>query len=283
MMMNKDTILCLSLAANPSNFGTRFHNFLYQALGLNYLYKAFAPADLSQALQGVRGLPVRGCAISMPYKEDAIQWVDELDASVQAIQSVNTIVNTDGILKAYNTDYIAIQKIIERHNISSKSRFAVRGNGGMAKAVLFALKQKGFENGVVVAKNRVKGIALAKTLGYEWKEAISAASFDLLINATPIGMAGSDVAHELAFDEDSIRQAQIVFDVVALPEETPLIQKARELHKATISGAEVFSLQALEQFYLYTGVYPDQHLFQKAAEFSRQETAKIQIECLYKS
>jgi len=102
--INKDTQLCISLAARPGNFGTRFHNFLYRELGLNFVYKAFTTRDLRAAIGGIRALGIRGCAVSMPFKEDCIELVDELDSSARRIMSVNTIVNTDGILKAYNTD-----------------------------------------------------------------------------------------------------------------------------------------------------------------------------------
>ena len=102
--LNKDTIVCMSLSARPSNFGTRFHNYLYDALDLDYLYKAFTTTDLTGAIAGVKALGVRGCAISMPFKEAVIPMLDELDASAKAIDSVNTIVNTNGYLKAYNTD-----------------------------------------------------------------------------------------------------------------------------------------------------------------------------------
>ena len=80
-MLNKDMTLCISLSARPSNNGTRFHNFLYEELGLNWIYKAFAPTDLGQAIAGVRGLGIRGCAISMPYKEDVIALVDRMAVS----------------------------------------------------------------------------------------------------------------------------------------------------------------------------------------------------------
>ncbi|WP_293767957.1 hypothetical protein [uncultured Corynebacterium sp.] len=63
--------------------------------------------NIEQAIAGVRGLQIRGAAISMPWKEDVIPLVDELDASAAVIESVNTIVNTDGHLTAYNTDYLA--------------------------------------------------------------------------------------------------------------------------------------------------------------------------------
>ena len=90
--LNKDTQVCMSLAARPGNFGTRFHNYLYDALDLDYLYKAFTTTDLTAAIGGVRALGIRGCAISMPFKEACIPLLDELDASAKAIDSVNTIV-----------------------------------------------------------------------------------------------------------------------------------------------------------------------------------------------
>ncbi|MGK7359700.1 shikimate 5-dehydrogenase, partial [Salmonella enterica] len=67
---------------------------------------------------GVRGLGIRGCAISMPLKEACIRLVDELDGSAQAIHSVNTIVNTKGHLKGYNTDYIAIARLLANYEVS---------------------------------------------------------------------------------------------------------------------------------------------------------------------
>lgn len=268
--MDKDTVLCMSLAAKPSNFGTRFHNYLYQALHLNFIYKAFAPHHLEQAIMGVRGFPVRGCAISMPYKEKVIALVDEMDDSAKEIQSVNTIVNTEGVLKAYNTDYIAIQKMIEIHHLSPHTSFVIKGSGGMAKAVAFAFKNKGFKRGIILAKNELTGSALAHATGYVWKKELSELDeVELLINATPIGMHNAGFESELAFSENIVQKAQIIFDVVALPEKTPLIRYAENHHKTTMLGSEVFALQALEQFYLYTGVYPEKELFHAAATFSR--------------
>ena len=95
--LNKDTRLCISLAARPSNIGTRFHNHLYDALGLDFIYKAFTTTDIAAAIGGVRALGIRGCSVSMPFKEDVIALVDEVEPSARAIDSVNTIVNDDGV------------------------------------------------------------------------------------------------------------------------------------------------------------------------------------------
>lgn len=145
MNPNKDTQLCMSLSGRPGNFGLRFHNHLYEQLGLNFYYKAFRSQDLTGAVAGIRALGIRGCGVSMPFKEACIALVDELDASAAAIQSINTIVNTDGHLKAYNTDYIAIAQLLETHQVPKESTFALRGSGGMAKAVASALRDGGYK------------------------------------------------------------------------------------------------------------------------------------------
>ena len=75
-MLNKDTTLCISLAGRPSNIGTRFHNYLYDELGLNFAYKAFTTGDLDGAIRGVRALGIRGCSVSMPFKEAVIPLAD---------------------------------------------------------------------------------------------------------------------------------------------------------------------------------------------------------------
>ncbi len=268
MKINKDTQLCMSLAARPGNFGTRFHNYLYEALGLNYIYKAFSTTNIEAAVGGVKALGVRGCAISMPFKEAVIPLMDELDASAAAIDSINTIVNTHGYLKAYNTDYIAIATLLAQYQIPTDYRFALRGSGGMAKAVACALRDAGFKNGVIIARNQQKGAALARLCGFEWQADLHEVQAKLLINATPIGMQGGVEANDLAYEAAQISAASLIFDVVALPVETPLIRCAREHNKAVITGSEVFALQALEQFELYTGIRPDEALFQRAAQYA---------------
>jgi shikimate dehydrogenase len=269
MNPNKDTQLCMSLSGRPGNFGLRFHNHLYEQLGLNFYYKAFSSKDLSGAVGGIRALGIRGCGVSMPFKEACIALVDELDDSARAIQSINTIVNTDGHLKAYNTDYIAIAQLLSKHEVPQNSTFALRGSGGMAKAVASALRDGGYKNGLIVARNEVAGPALASSLGYEWRADLGDQRPQMLINVTPIGMTGGPEVDQLAFEADAVDAAETIFDVVAIPSETPLILRGRAKGKRVITGLEVIAIQALEQFVLYTGVRPTEEQFQKAVAFAR--------------
>lgn len=267
--INKDTQLCMSLAGRPGNFGTRFHNYLYQELDLNFIYKAFTTKDIQAAVGGVRALGIRGCAVSMPFKESCIPFLDELDASATAIESVNTIVNDDGFLWAYNTDYIAIAKLLAKYQIPPTTSFALRGSGGMAKAVTAALRDAGFKNGHIIARNPQAGQALAAQYGYQWQPEVGDLQVEMVINVTPIGMAGGSEAEQLAFEPATIKAAKIAFDVVALPAETPLIRYAREQGLQVVTGAEVIALQALEQFVLYTGVRPSNEQITRAAAHAR--------------
>lgn len=275
-MINKDTKLCMSLAARPGNFGTFFHNYLYDKLELNYIYKAFTTNNLRDAIYGVKALGIRGCAISMPYKEECIQYMHELDISAGTIQSVNTIVNNDGYLKAYNTDFIAVENLLKESTIPTDTLFVLYGTGGMAKAVLGALHESGFKNGYVMGRNIEKAEALASIYGYKHcsnKDSITNAK--LLINVTPIGMVGGAESKELAFNREAIAKADTIFDVVALPVETPLIKEAIRQNKKIISGADVAVIQALEQFVLYTGVRPSVELVKEASDFARQKVKVI--------
>ena len=267
--------LCISLSARPSNNGTRFHNHLYEQLGLNWIYKAFAPTDLAQAIAGVRGLGIRGCAVSMPFKEDVIELVDVMDPSAKAIDSVNTIVNDGGRLTAYNTDYTAIEQLLQRNAVPTHYSVLLKGSGGMAKATAAALRDAGFRDVTIIARNESSGKPLADLYGFKWSPELPAAdaggTADMIINVTPVGMAGGPDVDSLSFPPEAVDAAQVVFDVVALPAETPLIQAARAAGKTVITGAEVATIQALEQFVLYTGVRPTDEQVRAAEDFMRAQ------------
>jgi shikimate dehydrogenase len=274
-ILNKDMSVCISLAGRPSNLGTRFHNFLYDQLGLNFIYKAFTTDDLEGAVRGIRALGIRGCSVSMPFKEAVIPLVDEVEPSAAAIDSVNTIVNEGGRLIASNTDYEAIAALIVEHGLEPASHVLVRGSGGMAKAVVAAFRGAGFDSLTVLARNAAAGSALAAKYGYEWVPTVLTGSgpepaFDVIVNVTPLGMHGADAA-ALAFAPHLIERASTVFDVVAFPAETPLVAAGRAAGKRVISGAEVIALQAARQFERYTGVALTREQVERAAAFSRAE------------
>lgn len=267
--ISKDTRLCISMSGRPSNIGTRFHNYLYEELGLDFVYKAFAPANIEDAVRGIRGLGIRGAGVSMPFKEAVLPLVDVLHDSARAIESVNTIVNDDGVLHAYNTDYQAVSDLLVAHEVDTALPVTVVGSGGMAKAATAALRHNGFTRGTILARNEETGRSLARKYGYRWCPDTREITPGLVVNATPIGMAGGPEAADLPVPHDFAAAAATVFDVVAVPPDTPLVRFARERGIPVITGDEVIALQAALQFELYTGVAPTREQVRRASEYSR--------------
>ncbi|MDQ1232092.1 shikimate 5-dehydrogenase [Sphingomonas sp. SORGH_AS 879] len=152
-------------------------------------------------------------------------------------------------------------------DIDRATPFVLRGSGGMAKAVAAAFRDSGFGYGTIVARNEAVGRGLADLYGFGWASELGEGA-PLLVNVTPIGMTGGN-EDQLAFPEAMIAQAEIAFDVVQYPPETRFLSVARGLGKRIITGTEVATIQALEQFVLYTGVRPTPEQVQEAADYAR--------------
>lgn len=269
LRISRDTRLCISMSARPSNIGTRFHNFLYEALDLDYVYKAFAPRDIGDAVAGIRSLGIRGAAVSMPFKQTVIPFLDEVDETARVINAVNTIVNDDGFLTGYNTDFIAVRHLLAQRKLAPELTFAVLGSGGMARAVIAAVADLGYRNRFVVARNDITGQVLAEQYDAHFVRELTRIKPDVIINATPVGMAGGAEVNQLPVDVSLIPGATLIFDVVAVPADTLLIQTARVSRVPFVQGTDVMTLQAVEQFVMYTGIRPSAELIARASEFSR--------------
>jgi shikimate dehydrogenase len=269
--VDRDTVMCISLAARPSNHGNRFHNFLYAELGLNYLYKSFTSTDIGATVGGIRSMGIRGAGVSMPYKESCMPFLDRIDPSAAVIDSVNTIVNDDGVLTGYNTDYLAVRGMLVDHAVDTTLPFALLGSGGMGKAVLAALVDAGFGEGVLLVppgRDLARARALGARYGVPVVESVAGVPAGLLVNASPVGMSGSQLAGQVAFGEAAVRAAKVVLDVVYLPVRTPLVTLATSLGRTVLRGDEVMARQAAEQFVLYTDVRPTPVQIARAEEYA---------------
>lgn len=263
LTLTKDTQLCVSLAARPGNTGTRLQNYLYLATGADFVYKAFAPTDLAQAVAGIRGLPIRGAAVSMPYKTAVIPMLDHVAPSAARTGAVNTIVNDDGVLTGHNTDVTAVQRLVAGLGVPLGSTVCVTGSGGMARAIVSGLQDSGFTAVTVAARTEATGRALADEHGCTWSPAPVAA--ELLVNATPVGM-DPDV-DGLPFTPAQVAGAGFVVESVAYPLQTRLVRLAREHGTPTVDGFQVTVLQSVEQFTLYTGIVPSAEIVSAARRF----------------
>lgn len=262
-MLNKNTQMCISLSSRPSNLGMTLHNSAYAALGLNFIYKAFEVTDLAGALSGVRGLNIRGCSVSMPYKEVVLPLLDDLDETARVIGAVNTIVNDSGRLKGYNTDQAGAIKALEYIGAKPGYKVLLLGAGGVARAIMFALRQMGFNQVQVSIRDpkKIQGldsILPCEMVPWEFRHKVET---DLLINATSIGMS-PDIKY-CPVDTAFVREVRAVMDVVASPLESFLIKTALSHGKDAAPGYIMSLEQMSEQFRLYTGFVPPRDLIEQ--------------------
>jgi len=254
MKISPNTNLCISIASVPGSFGMKFHNSSYKLLNLDWIYIARQvkrSSDLKNIVNGMKSLNIKGCSVSMPYKEVVIQFLDEIDIPAKEIGAVNTIkLNKNKILKGFNTDYYGAKKVLQNLKIKGK-KVTIFGAGGVSKAVGYAVNELG---GHLTIANRdyERGKRISKKLNAKsitLEEARNSAGY-LLINATPVGMNNYN---EMIVEKDVINNYNAIMDLVIYPAETKLLKVATELGKKIIPGTIMCVYQAAKQFKIYTG------------------------------
>jgi len=255
-------ILCISISSSPGRFGTLVHNTGYHALGLDYLYNSFKISDLRGAVQGVRSLGIRGCSVSMPFKEEVLPYLDSLSGLALEVGAVNTIVNTEGHLKGYNTDVSGVVETLRPYVSDLEEPVLLLGAGGVARAIYQALHLLGLKKLTIATRspNKVKGFKGASIVAWEKRNQVRAS---ILIHATPIGMATTK--DQLPIDSQKISSFRLVMDLVVSPQDTPLIRESKKQALLTIDGVEIALHQAYEQFFLYTRHTAPREAMAKAA------------------
>ena len=137
-MINKDTLLYGSFSDNPGNNGCIFFNDAFQKYNINAIYKSFYSDNIEQTIQAIKHLNFSGFALSKPFKESIMDYLDENDQSILNIKACNTVLNKEGTLHGYNTDWIGVYNFLKTKNLK---HINIVGFGGFGKAVKYALDE----------------------------------------------------------------------------------------------------------------------------------------------
>lgn len=258
-MINTDTKL-VGLLGDPvaHSLSPLMHNSAFRTLGLNYRYLAFkvSTQDLSKAIEGIRGLGLRGANITIPYKQAVLPMLDEVDIQAKRIGAVNTIINEGGRLKGYNTDTTGFLAALKGFGFNPKGqKTVILGAGGVARAIAFALNKAGASVSII-NRSLSTAQALAGEIGataFESTEggygaALTGAS--LLVNATSLGMIPEDPS---PLPSGMLLPGIMVFDTVYRPRQTRLLKEAEAAGCVAIGGLEMLIEQGALAFELWTG------------------------------
>jgi shikimate dehydrogenase len=265
MQIDNETKIVSSIAIKQSKFGAIMHNSAYQRLDLNFIYIPLTVADCKNAIFGIRALNFRGTTVSMPHKQEVMKYIDKIDAVAQKIGAVNTIVNDDGVLTGYNSDWVgAVSALKEVCELKNKTVVLV-GAGGVARAIAYGLKEN---NSKVIIFNRTleKAEKIAKEFNVEFGGGLNdirkLKDYDILINATSVGFSPSK--NESIIDESILKENKIVLDVVFSPLQTSFLRFALNKNCKVVPGYRMLIHQALFQFELFTGKKAPFEIFEKA-------------------
>jgi len=168
MLVNKDTKIFCSFSSNPGNNGCVFFNNKFKGNGINAIYKSFYSDNIEKSIEAVKTLNISGFAVSMPFKVEVLKYVDYIDEAAEKIGAANTIINNNGYLKAYNTDWLGVKKFIS----NQLDFITILGNGGFSKAVQYFATQSDIPYSVIT---RDKWDLIPQLTGH-------------IFNATPVGV-----------------------------------------------------------------------------------------------
>lgn len=231
------------------------HNTGYSALGLadEFVYVGcdVQPEAIADFVTGVRAAGIRGVSCTMPCKELVSPYLDTIDATARTIGAVNTIVNQDGQLHGYNTDWIGVIAPLQAITTLKSKKVAILGAGGTAKAAAYGLSQAGAD---VTLYNRTlsKAQALAQKFDCQFAALDADADLshaDIICNTTPVSM-NKDAS---PLNRRQIASHHIVMDAVYHPYNTKLLLDAAASGAQVVHGTEMLLHQAMAQFKLYTG------------------------------
>jgi 3-dehydroquinate dehydratase/shikimate dehydrogenase len=241
------------LIGNPvkESMGYLIHNNSFKVSKLDNIYLPFLVSDLSSFIHCFREY-FKGMSVTMPFKEEIIPLLDEIDATAEKIGAVNTLLMKNGKIFGCNTDCSGAVKALEERTELKNKRILMVGAGGVARAIGFGVKEKCAVLSVYDLDHS-KAQALASDIGCQ---AINSYDrnfqCDILINCSPVGMHPH--IDKTPVPKEFFKKDMIVFDAIYNPLKTRLLQEAEEVGCVAIQGVELFVNQAVDQFELWTGL-----------------------------
>ncbi|MDF7774183.1 shikimate dehydrogenase [Sphingomonas sp. AOB5] len=235
------------------------HGFWLDALDIDAEYRAthVTPDGLAAYLDSRRADPAwRGCNITIPHKQAALDLVEDRGGVRETIGAVNTVIRADdGALIGTNTDAGGFYAPIAGLDLEGKHAVVI-GAGGAARAILFALSKIGIGRVTIQNRNVLKAAALLSSFGIKGDAVPLGTKLpvaSLLVNSSALGMAGQPV---LDLDLSPLPQDAVVYDIVYAPLETALLAQAHARELDTVDGLDMLIGQAALAFELFFDAEP---------------------------
>ncbi|MDH3277952.1 MAG: shikimate dehydrogenase [Nitrosopumilus sp.] len=248
------------------------HSAAFRELNLENSYIAYKipKGELKEGIEALKKIKIDGFNVTIPHKIEMMKYLDKMDETCSIIGAVNTVTNNEGILKGYNTDMDGFLDPFKKKEIQIKDKkILLLGAGGAARAIVtgfakekarhLTIANRTLENANSLAQfaNKIGLDANATTLE---KVEINLADFDIIVNATSIGLK-----NELSpISLETIKPESVVYDIIYMPMNTDFIKKAKEKGAKIIYGYEMLLGQAVRAFEIWNGIEAPYNAMKKA-------------------
>ena len=234
------------------------HNYWIKNNGIEAIYekRKLDESELEELIVQIKKEKIHGVNVTVPFKKTIIPFLDELSLEAERTQSVNTLCLKEGKIVGHNTDIVGFETSIEKskYNVFNKE-VLILGAGGVVPSIIFALNKMKVSKIKVSNRTKEKAKSLKENFQnielIEWGEV---PSFDIIINATSIGLKKED---NIKLDFSLISGNKLFYDVIYNPSETNFLKIGKELGNKTLNGKLMFIYQALSAFKIWHGKEPD--------------------------
>ncbi|CRZ33674.1 shikimate dehydrogenase [Herbinix hemicellulosilytica] len=217
------------------------------------------PLDNEEFDKFMRKKEFAGINVTIPYKQKVIAYLDELDPLAKKIGAVNTVVNKNGRLTGYNTDFYGLKYLFNRNNISvNQKKCLILGNGGTSQTARTVLETLGAKEILTVSRNPAGGVISYEDCRQNHTDA------EIIVNTTPVGMYPNMDASPL--DLTPFKSCIAVVDVIFNPLKTKLAQQAESLGIKAVTGLVMLVAQAKQAQEHFRGIKLDDDIIETITE-----------------
>jgi shikimate dehydrogenase len=251
------------------------HNNSFKKFKMDWEYDVFEmeTGRVGAFMAGMRDKGIRGINVTIPHKHHVMQFLDKIDKAAAIIGAVNTVVNRNGKLTGYNTDYLGFLSSLKKNRVGLKGKKIVMfGAGGAAHAIAYALNTfapkefRIYNIDLPMTQRLIKQLKLKNVItGDITKSADKDAVImeaDFVINCTSVGMHGDETPYSI----DGLKKGAVVFDLIYNPAKTPFLRNAEKKGAKIINGLDMLIFQGIEAFELWTKKRPSYAMVKNAVD-----------------
>jgi shikimate dehydrogenase len=262
------------VAENPID---RMFDAVYAHYGLNWQFWKMditSSVEIPVAIAGAKAMGFAGFCITVPYKIDVIENLDGFDEDVRVMGAANYVTFEEGRMIGHNNDGKGVVKAIEKVTSIAGKRIVMLGAGGAGRAMAVEIARAGAAHLTVITRRQSQGVEVAKLVqqatGVPTEWILWAGNIALpegtqiVLNATHLGALPELEA--VPIDWNTVPIDATVVDVITNPRITPFLETAREQGCSVVDGVDMLVQLAMQIFEAWTGISPDEQVFQKAVE-----------------